>query len=455
MTKKRVETTMDFLGSLAEDTGVTKQFLPISSITSDPDQPRKTFDQEALDSLAAAIKSDGILQPLLVRETGGEPPYIITDGERRWRAAQVVGLDEVPCLIRNDIDSNRIRFVQAMANVNREALTDFELAMVIRQQLDENPKLKQKDMAKLLGISAPTVTRLLAMLAPEFFEMSRDGLFENASVLAQFKKLEEDAKNKLITAAQSGEVITREAIEKLKTEAAVRASENLPPPQVEGSAAKDSSDGKANQQPEEVIPDDEPSLEATKSEHLPNEEPPPKKAAQAIADKKSGNVSDIRASILDIIKNIHAIVPIQDVVRQSDDMPFGFYIDFPEDIRLFEGKMVADPKLRMSLWKLLVSVSGQIDHRISMRLPDRTEMAVFVFSYDLVKDRSLFRAAFERHGIPLGIKNMPLMEFGEISMLFADQKLSSLVIHLLESMGQIRSLMPADVPEGFQGLFGA
>lgn len=219
-----MNTAVDFLGALTEDTFTPKQFLPVSDLAADPDQPRKNFDQDALDNLAAAIKSDGILQPLLVRESGGTPPYIITDGERRWRAAQAVGLEEVPCLIRNDIDAARLRFVQAMANVNRENLTDFELATVIQQQLDENPKLRQKNMAKLLGISESTVTRLLALLAPEYVELAKAGMIESASTLVQLKKLDGEARAALLEAAQGGQVITRDAIEEAKASAAAEAA---------------------------------------------------------------------------------------------------------------------------------------------------------------------------------------------------------------------------------------
>lgn len=242
MTKKQIETAMDFLGGLTDDAITPKQSLPVSDLAPDPDQPRKNFDQDALDNLAAAIKSDGILQPLLVRESGGEPPYIITDGERRWRAAQAAGLEEVPCLIRNDIDASRMRFVQAMANVNREDLTDFELATVIQQQLEENPKLKQKNMARLLGISESTVTRLLALLAPEYVELAKAGMIESASTLVQLKKLDDDARAALLEAAQDGQVITRDAIEEAKASAAAEAAAAAvaaTPPVSDGGAGDD------------------------------------------------------------------------------------------------------------------------------------------------------------------------------------------------------------------------
>lgn len=221
--KMKRETAMDFLGGLDDTASAPPQHLPVSSLMPDPEQPRKHFDQEALDRLAAGIKADGLLQPLLVRESGTNPPYIITDGERRWRAAQVAGLDQVPCYIRSDIDTGRMRFVQAMANANRENLTDFELATVVQEYLDANPKSKQKDVAKLLGISAASITRLLALLEPEYVELARSGLIESASALSHFKSLDANSQSKLLEAAQQGEAITRDAVEARKSVQAAEA----------------------------------------------------------------------------------------------------------------------------------------------------------------------------------------------------------------------------------------
>lgn len=218
MTKIKRETAMDFLGGLGDNLDTPPQHLAITEMMPDPEQPRKSFDDEALERLAAGIKSDGVLQPILLRESGGTPPYIITDGERRWRAAQLAGLESIPCYIRTDINVNRIRFVQAMANANRESLSDYDLAVVIKEQLEANPKLKQKEVAKQLGVSAATVTRLLAMLEPEYAELAQTGMIESASALAHFKNLDTASQAKLIEAAQAGEAITRDAVEACKAQ---------------------------------------------------------------------------------------------------------------------------------------------------------------------------------------------------------------------------------------------
>ena len=227
MATKR-ETAMDFLGGLDDPASNPPQFVAVTSLMPDPNQPRKEFDQEALQRLAAGMKSDGVLQPLLVRDSGTNPPFVITDGERRWRAAQVIKLDELPILIRNDIDQNRLRFAQAMANANRENLTDYELAVVIQEQLDNNPKLKKKDVAEQLGKDAATISRLLALLDPAYSDLAKNRLIENASTLSHLKALDDDSKAKLLEDAQNGKTITRDLIEQRKAEIAALATSAAP-----------------------------------------------------------------------------------------------------------------------------------------------------------------------------------------------------------------------------------
>ena len=240
MANKR-ETAMDFLGGLGDAVEAPPLYLPVTSLQPDLDQPRKTFGEEELQRLAAAIKSDGILQPLLVRETGSNPPYKITDGERRWRAAQLVKLDQVPCFIRNDIDAKRLKFIQAMANANREDLSDYELAVVIQEQLDGNPKLKKKDVAEQLGKDPSAISRLLALLEPAFSDLAKIGLIEGAATLSHFKALDDESKAQLLEAAQQGQAITRDAIEARKAAIAADKAATAAPatPETTSSAAPD------------------------------------------------------------------------------------------------------------------------------------------------------------------------------------------------------------------------
>lgn len=273
MATKR-ETAMDFLGGLDDPASNPPQFVAVTSLMPDPNQPRKEFDQEALQRLAAGIKSDGVLQPLLVRDSGTNPPFLITDGERRWRAAQLIKLNELPILIRNDIDQNRLRFAQAMANANRENLTDYELAVVIQEQLDNNPKLKKKDVAEQLGKDAATISRLLALLDPAYSDLAKNGLIENASTLSHLKALDDDSKAKLLEDAQNGKTITRDLIEQRKAEIAALATPAAPKSTSQGenlatSEANDVTGGEDQGQTSVATPREKPEGSTTKAPAAP------------------------------------------------------------------------------------------------------------------------------------------------------------------------------------------
>ena len=92
----------DLPETTGDDAGVST--LPLREIEPDPEQPRKHFDQEALNQLAASITENGLLQPIAVRPKKLGTGYIIIAGERRWRAARLAGLDEVPVLIKDVTD---------------------------------------------------------------------------------------------------------------------------------------------------------------------------------------------------------------------------------------------------------------------------------------------------------------------------------------------------------------
>lgn len=98
------------LDSLFEDLPMTEDAspdltrLPVREIEPDPDQPRKNFDEDAMAALAESIGENGLLQPIAVRAKKTGPGYVIIAGERRWRAARMAGLDEVPVLIKEVTD---------------------------------------------------------------------------------------------------------------------------------------------------------------------------------------------------------------------------------------------------------------------------------------------------------------------------------------------------------------
>ena len=136
--------------------------LPLREIEPDPDQPRKTFDEEALGELAASIAEHGLLQPIAVRPQG-LGGYSIVAGERRWRAARLAGLDEVPVIIK-DVTDEQAAALALIENLQREDLDPIEAAEGCRQLIDKYG-LTQESAAKKLGKSRSAVTNSLRLLA--------------------------------------------------------------------------------------------------------------------------------------------------------------------------------------------------------------------------------------------------------------------------------------------------
>ena len=137
---------------LSDDTGseASNSTLPLREIEPDPEQPRKRFDDDALNQLADSITENGLLQPIAVRPKKVGPGYIIIAGERRWRAARLAGLDEVPVIIKDVTDE--------------QDLDPIEVAEGCRQLIDKYG-LTQESAAKKLGKSRSAVANSLRLLA--------------------------------------------------------------------------------------------------------------------------------------------------------------------------------------------------------------------------------------------------------------------------------------------------
>ena len=135
--------------------------LPLREIEPDPDQPRKTFEQETLSELAASIAEHGLLQPIAVRPrpTGG---YTIIAGERRWRAARLAGLSEVPVVVREVTDEQAMELA-LVENLQREDLDPVEQAAGIRELMDRCG-LTQEQAAAKLGKSRSAVANSLRLM---------------------------------------------------------------------------------------------------------------------------------------------------------------------------------------------------------------------------------------------------------------------------------------------------
>lgn len=134
--------------------------LPIAKIKPNKDQPRKVFDPDDLAELSDSIKQNGVIQPLLVRKKGAA--YEIVAGERRYQAAKLAGLKELPVVIR-EIDDNEVLKLALIENLQRADLTPLEEARGYRALIDEQG-LTQEELAKTLSKSRSAITNTLRLL---------------------------------------------------------------------------------------------------------------------------------------------------------------------------------------------------------------------------------------------------------------------------------------------------
>ena len=150
------------------------QILPLHKVEPNPDQPRQDFDEEQLQTLADSISVHGIMQPLTVREISGGY-YQIIAGERRWRAARLAGLTEIPVVIMEADDKTTMELA-LIENLQRQDLNPVEEALGYRS-LMEDYGLTQEDTATRVGKSRPAVANALRLLSlcPQVLEMVRQG----------------------------------------------------------------------------------------------------------------------------------------------------------------------------------------------------------------------------------------------------------------------------------------
>ena len=137
------------------------KLINISEIKANKDQPRKDFKKEELEELASSIKSQGVLQPIVVRKKA-EEQYEIIAGERRWRGAQIAGLHEIPALVKEMTD-NEAREAALIENIQREDLNAIEQAKAY-QYLKDNLNSSITEIAKTVGKSRPAVSNSLRLL---------------------------------------------------------------------------------------------------------------------------------------------------------------------------------------------------------------------------------------------------------------------------------------------------
>ncbi|MGQ0751025.1 MAG: ParB/RepB/Spo0J family partition protein [Betaproteobacteria bacterium] len=169
---------LDALLGAGDDESPSKQEelrnVPLDLLQSGKYQPRTRMDQEALGELAASIKAQGIMQPILVRPVPGER-YEIIAGERRWRAARIAGLATVPVLVR-DVPDRQALAVSLIENIQREDLNALEEAAGIQRLVDEFG-MTHAAAAEVLGRSRSGITNLLRLLelAPPVRDLLTEG----------------------------------------------------------------------------------------------------------------------------------------------------------------------------------------------------------------------------------------------------------------------------------------
>lgn len=196
------------LGDFAEEPQEKSayQSLPIYKVEPNPDQPRKDFDPEELENLAESIRVHGLIQPLTVREmpTGY---YQIIAGERRWRAARLAKLSEVPVVVI-DADDRKAMELALIENLQRQDLNPVEEALGYKS-LMEDYGLTQEEAATRVGKSRPAVANALRLLSldPEVLELVRSGSLTagHARAIASLKseKKQLDAAKKVIALSLS------------------------------------------------------------------------------------------------------------------------------------------------------------------------------------------------------------------------------------------------------------
>lgn len=208
---------------IPSDKPVPRQVLPVEQLTPNPDQPRRVFAPESLQELASSLRAKGVLQPLIVRPHPRDRGlYQIVAGERRWRAAQIAQLHEVPVIVR-DLDDTEVLEVAIVENIQRADLNAIEEAASYRQLMDRFGHTQER-LGEALNKSRSHIANLLRLL----------NLPEQVQTWLKEGKLSAGHARALITAHNAVE-LARKVIEK---NLSVRETEELVRRQAEGAKNK-------------------------------------------------------------------------------------------------------------------------------------------------------------------------------------------------------------------------
>ncbi len=152
------------LGVTAEDISNGVFNLNLNEVYANPNQPRKIFDEKALNELASSIKANGVIMPIVVNKDG-EGKYMIIAGERRYRASKIAGQDTIPAIVK-EYDERRIKEISLIENLQREDLNPIEAATAMKQLMDDYG-LTQEELSERIGKSRSAVANTLRLLSLE------------------------------------------------------------------------------------------------------------------------------------------------------------------------------------------------------------------------------------------------------------------------------------------------
>lgn len=195
--------------------GETVQSLKIIEVEPNREQPRKNFDEEALEELASSIKEYGVIQPIIV--TKQDDYYQIVAGERRWRASKKAGLSEIPAIVR-EYDKQKNSEIALIENIQREDLNPIEKALAIRTLLDTY-NLTQQKLADKLGISRSGLANTVRILnlSPEVIDLVKEGKLTEGHCKALLAIEDPEKQYKVaVQMIESGDSV-REAEKQVKT----------------------------------------------------------------------------------------------------------------------------------------------------------------------------------------------------------------------------------------------
>lgn len=220
----------------AEAGPLTLTELPLSAIETNPHQPRKTFDEEALASLTASVRELGVLQPVLVRPLA-EDRYELIAGERRWRAAKRAGLPSVPAIVREVDDTTSLEHA-LVENLHRSDLNALEEAAAY-QQLIEDFKLTHDQVAARVGKSRAAVTNTLRLfqLPPSIQKLVADGQLSAGHARALLGTPDRAYQEQLARRAVADGLSVREVEEAVRTRGDLEATGSGVPTSGDGGSA--------------------------------------------------------------------------------------------------------------------------------------------------------------------------------------------------------------------------